>query len=307
MNRTDKGRGQLETIIRDFPNYVPDGIDLSAFMEDEKIHRIRDASQYRDKIIEMLSIKGEFGCTMPWEGFHGKMEFRESEMTLWAGFKGHGKSATASQVLEHMMDKHGQKVFIISPEFPAHRVLYRLLVQSLGQRYPSIELLDRWIDVVKEQLWIYDQQKSLSPRDVPALCRYAIEKFGVQHILIDSLMKCGISPEDYGEQKKLVDTIQQVAHNTKAHIHLIAHLRKGKSDDEIGGLHDVKGASEIADLCENVIICWRNKAQEIKGEDCKHEPDAVIKIEAQRNADGWIGKLPMSYNRQTMKFSEWKL
>lgn len=299
----DKGRDQLEGVIRNFPNMVPDGVDLSAFMEDEQIHRIQDAWQYRDKLIDMLSGKGEAGYSMPWTGFHGKMEFRPAEMTLWAGFKGHGKSAMASQVLEHLMDKHGQKVFIISPEFPAHRVLYRLLVQSIEIRYPEPEMLDSWLEAVRTQLWIYDQQKSLSPRDVPALCRYAIEKHGVQHILIDSLMKCGISPDDYGAQKQLVDNIQQIAHNSNAHIHLIAHLRKGKSDVEIGGLHDVKGASEIADLCENVLIVWRNKAQEINGG--TGEPDAVVKIEAQRNADGWIGKLPMTFDKHSMKYKEW--
>ena len=303
MNSAEKGRAQIEVMIRDFPNMITDSIDLSAFMEDEKIHRIRDAWQYRDKLIELISGKGEYGYSMPWVGFHGKMEFRKAEMTLWAGYKSHGKSAAVSQVLEHLMDKHGQKVFIISPEFPAHRVLYRLLIQSISTRYPDADLLDNWLSAVKEQLWIYDQQKSLSPKDIPALCRYVIKQFGVQHILIDSLMKCGISPDDYGEQKKLVDTIQQVAHNSDAHIHLVAHLRKGKSDDEIGGLHDVKGASEIADLCENVIICWRNKKQEIGGG--TGEPAAVIKVEAQRNADGWIGKLPMSFDKHNMIFREW--
>ena len=299
----EKGRMQLESVIRDFPNMIPDSIDLTAFMEDEKTHRIKDAWQYREKLLELISGKGEHGLTTPWIGFNDRMEFRQAEMTLWAGFKGHGKSAAASQVLEHLMDKHGQKVFVVSPEFPAHRVLYRLLIQSISSRYPDIELLDQWLEVVKSQLWIYDQQKSLSPRDVPALCRYAIKKHGVNHILIDSLMKCGIAPDDYGEQKILVDAIQQVAHNSNCHIHLVAHLRKGKSDEEIGGLHDVKGASEIADLCENVIIVWRNKAQEISGG--TGEPDAVIKIEAQRNADGWIGKLPMTFDKHSMKYREW--
>ena len=304
MNSAEKGKQQLEHIIHNFQNYVPDTVDLSAFMEDEKMHRIRDAWQYRDKLIELISGKGEHGLSLPWVGFHGRMEFRPGEVTLWAGYKGHGKSVCASQVLEYLMDKHQQKVFIISPEFPAHRVLYRLLIQSLKTHYPDAELLDKWLDIVKDQLWIYDQQKSLSPRDVPALCRYAIKVHGVKHILIDSLMKCGIAPDDYAEQKKLVDAIQQVAHNTDAHIHLIAHLRKGKSDEEIGGLHDVQGASEIADLCENVIICWRNKNQEInKG---TGEPDAVVKVEAQRNGDGWIGKLSMTFDKASMKFFEWE-
>ena len=299
------GKEQLEAAIMNFPGYVNDNIDLTAFMEDEQKHRVRNAWEYRDRLRDLLLGSGEVGQSMPWDAFGGKMEFRKSEMTLWAGFKGHGKSVIISQVLEHLMDKCGQKVFIISPEFPAHRVLYRLMVQSIGQRYPDASLLDMWLEAVKDQLWIYDQQKSLTPKDVPALCRYAIHTYGVQHVLIDSLMKCGIAPDDYGSQKRLVDTIQQVCHNTETHIHLIAHLRKGKSDDEIGGLHDVKGASEISDLVENVIICWRNKQQEMKNDGSNQEPDAVIKVEAQRNADGWIGKVPMKFEKHTMRFSQW--
>ena len=299
------GREQLDNAILNYPGYVNDEIDLTAFMDEEQTARVKDAWQYRDKLRDLIMGRGEVGLAMPWDAFGGNMEFRKSEMTLWAGYKGHGKSAVASQVLEYLIDKFRQKVFIISPEFPAQRVLYRMMVQSIGQRFPDAELLDGWLDAVKDNLWIYDQQKSLTPKDVPALCRYAIKVHGVNHILIDSLMKCGIPPDDYGAQKKLVDTIQQVCHNTEAHVHLVAHLRKGKSDEEIGGLHDVKGASEIGDLVENVIICWRNKAQELKNDGSASEPDAVIKVEAQRNADGWIGKVPMKFDKHTMRFSQW--
>ncbi|PIW94065.1 MAG: hypothetical protein COZ86_03030, partial [Candidatus Moranbacteria bacterium CG_4_8_14_3_um_filter_41_13] len=151
------GKEQLEAAIMNFPGYVNDNIDLTAFMEDEQKHRVRNAWEYRDRLRDLILGSGEVGQSMPWDAFGGKMEFRKSEMTLWAGFKGHGKSVIISQVLEHLMDKCEQKVFIISPEFPAHRVLYRLMVQSIGQRYPDANLLDMWLEAVKDQLWIYDQ------------------------------------------------------------------------------------------------------------------------------------------------------
>lgn len=303
MDRSARGREQLESAIVNFPNMVPDTIDLSAFLDDDKVHRVKDASAYKDKLRELIAGNGERGLSMPWSAFHGHFEFRESEMTIWTGFKGHGKSAVLSQVLEHLMDRHRQKVFIISPEFPAHRVLHRLLIQSLKERHPTDEILDMWVDAVKDQLWLYDQQGSLSAKDVPALCRFAVQRLGVRHILIDSLMKCGIDPEDYGAQKRFVDTIQQVSHKSNAHIHLVAHARKGRSDGEIGGLHDVKGASEIADMAENVIVVWRNKEKELGGSDIS-APDCVVKVEAQRNGTGWIGKVPMFFNKHSMLFKD---
>ena len=141
-----------------------------------------------------------------------------------------------------------------------------------------------------------------------ALCRFAIEKLGVKHILIDSLMKCGIAPDDYGKQKDFVDRLQNVAHITDVHIHLVAHARKGRDDSVIGSIHDIKGASEIGDMVENVIFTWRNKAKELKPGDAElgHEPDAIMKVEAQRNGDGWIGEVNLNYDRNKMVFFDWK-
>lgn len=302
MDRIESGREQLEAAMQNFSGMVEDNLDLSVFMSEEQQHRVKSAWAYKDRLIEMMEDGGEKGVASPWKTTDGRFSFRESEITIWSGYKGHGKSLAISQVFEKFISD-GQKVFIISPEFPAHRVLYRMLVQSFSEHNATPSLAIKWLDAVKEKLFIYDQQSSLKPQDIPALCRYAIEKLGVDHVLIDSLMKCGIAPDDYGRQKHLVDSVQQVAHNSKVHIHLVAHARKGSSDEKIGGLHDVKGASEIADMAENVIIVWRNKAKETAGAK-DGEPDCVIKIEAQRNGSGWIGIIPLFFNRENTTFYE---
>lgn len=302
IDRAEKGREQLTSAIVNFPGMVPDGIDLSAFMADEQVHRVKPANAYKSKLLELITNGGEKGHPTPWASTDGKFEFRESELTIWSGAKGHGKSLALSQVLEKFISD-GKKVFIISPEFPPHRVLHRMLIQSLTFAGCNIAMATEWLDVVTGSLWLYDQQSSIKPQDVPALCRYAVERLKVDHILIDSLMKCGIAPDDYGSQKRLVDSVQQVAHNSKVHIHLVAHSRKGSGDEKIGGLHDVKGASEIADMAENVVLVWRNKAKELGGGK-QEEPDCVIKIEAQRNGMGWIGTIPLYYDKRNMTFRE---
>ncbi len=302
MSRSDKGRAQLENAIVNFPGMVPDSINLSAFMSEEQVHRIKSADSYRDKLIQLIEGGGERGMPAPWASISGKFEFRQSELTVWSGAKGHGKSLVISQALESFIS-NGQKVFIISPEFPAHRVLHRMLIQSLTVAGCSAYCATEWLDAVKEKLWIYDQQSSLKPQDVPALCRYAVEMFGVDHILIDSLMKCGIGPDEYGKQKHLVDAVQQIAHRSKAHVHLVAHGRKGGGDEKIGGLHDVKGASEIADMAENLLVVWRNKQKELGGGK-QEEPDCIVKVEAQRNGDGWIGLVPLYFDKRSYSFKE---
>ncbi len=302
MNRSEKGREQLENAIINFPGMVPETIDLSAFMDEEVVHKVKSAKAYENRLIELITGGGEKGVQSPWEATNGKFEFRPSELTVWSGFKGHGKSIIISQVLERFIH-NGQKVFIISPEFPAVRVLHRMLIQSLGVHNSTANMAIQWLDAVDGNLWIYDQQGSLKHHEIPALCRYAVERLGIDHILIDSLMKCGMAPDDYAAQKRLVDSVQQVAHKSQVHIHLVAHGRKGGSDEKIGGLHDVKGSSEIADLAENVIIVWRNKDKEQGGGKIE-EPDCIVKIEAQRNGDGWIGKIPLYFRKASFTFHE---
>lgn len=302
MKRIDAGREQLEAAMQGFTGMVSDDLDLSGYMNERQMRQVKSAYAYKDKLIELITGGGEKGDSTPWGATDGKFVFRGSEITIWSGYKGHGKSLVISQVLEKfLMD--GKKIFIISPEFPAHRVLHRMLIQSFSTENAGVTMALKWLDAVKDILYIYDQQASLKPSDVPALCRYAIEELGVDHILIDSLMKCGIAPDDYGRQKDLVDKIQQVAHNSKSHIHLVAHARKGNSDDKIGGLHDVKGASEIADMAENVIIVWRNKQKE-QGGGKQEEPDCIVKIEAQRNGEGWIGAIPLYFQKSNFTFYE---
>ena len=302
MNRANAGREQIEGAILNFPNLLTD-IDLTPFMDDEQTRKICRASDFKDKLIGLIAGGGEKGYKMPWDSLAGHFECRPSELTVWAGAKGHGKSLVLSQVLESFITM-GQKVFVISPEFPPHRVLHRMLIQSFGVgEAKSVSMAEKWIDAVSDNLWLYDQQKSLHPSDIPALCRYAVKRLGVHHILIDSLMKCGVGSDDYNGQKKLVDAIQQVAHNSNVHIHLVAHSKKGSSDEKMGGLHDVKGASEIADMAENVIFVWRNKQKEL-GSGKAEEPDCVVKVESQRNGDGWIGVVNLYFRKNNFTFYE---
>ncbi len=305
MNNPTDGREQIEAAMRSFPNIISD-LDLSALVDQEETRKIKRPSDFREQLIGLMASGGEKGYTAPWAALRGKFEFRPSELTIWSGAKGHGKSLLLSQVLENFISRDRHKVFIISPEFPPHRVLHRMLIQSVGVRSASQEIAGQWLEAVNESLWLYDQQRSLDPKDVPLICRYAVEKLGVDHILIDSLMKLGISPDDYGAQKRMVDAIQQVAHKSQAHIHLVAHARKGSGDNAIAGLHDVKGASEIADMAENVLFVWRNKEKEISGKS-PEQPDCILKVEAQRNGDGWIGMVPLYFNRSNFTFQEGRL
>jgi twinkle protein len=288
--------------LLNFKNILNEDIDLSKYMTDQQIGSVKNANQYFEKLAGLLAGTGEKGSDTPWQSTKGNFVFRPSELTIWSGFKGHGKSLVISQVLENFIS-NGENVFIISPEFPPHRVLHRMMMQSLGSHNMRIETAFDWVAAVEDHLWLYDQQSSLKPLEVIAICRYAVEELGVKHILVDSLMKCGIAPDDYAGQKKFVDALQNLAHRTEIHMHLVAHARKGNDDGKIAGLHDISGSADIANIAENIIFTWRNKQKELGGGKIE-EPDCIVKIEAQRNGSGWIGSLPLYFTKANFTFRE---
>lgn len=288
--------------LLNFKNILNEDIDLTKYMSEEQIGSVKNANQYFEKLANLLAGEGENGSDTPWSSTKGNFVFRPSELTIWSGFKGHGKSLVISQVLEQFIS-NGENVFIVSPEFPPHRVLHRMMMQSLGLRNMRIDTAFDWVAAVEDHLWLYDQQSSLKPLEVIAVCRYAIQELGVKHILIDSLMKCGIAPDDYAGQKRFVDALQNLAHRNEIHMHLVAHARKGNDDGKIAGLHDISGSSDIANIAENIIFCWRNKQKELGGGKIE-EPDCIVKIEAQRNGSGWIGSLPLYFTKSNYTFRE---
>lgn len=296
----------LDRVVEMFPNRISDNIDLDAYRDDSYKPKVKNALEYRSALLERLKQKSIYGDKT---GFvtDTYFRFRPYELTIWTGFKGHGKSALLSQVLLRFMQS-GKRIFVCSPEFHPVELLYRFLVQVLASNDPTEEEADFLIEYLAKWLWVYDVQSSLKPNDVPALCRWVCENIKPDHIVIDSLMKCGLAPDDYAGQKRLVDQIQSVAHQNPVHIHVVAHARKGNSDDKPAKLHDVKGASEIADLAENVVSVWRNKPKEqaLSMGDMRMEGDhdALFLVEAQRNCGGQIGTLPLYFDRNSTLFFE---
>lgn len=308
QNRDRAGASTLDRLagrIMESPNLLRN-VDLTEYMNPTVNHNVKPATEYRNALVGLVvgRVEGDPHSThIRLNHLRGKFEFRRNELTIWSGYKGHGKSLLISQVLRDSI-KQNKRIFIFSPEFRPERVLERMLYQHAGTTKVGPEEIEAFLAYVTERVWLYDTQGSLSSSEVVALCRYVAEHLGVDHILIDSLMKCGMPPDDYAAQKQFVDKVQTVAHAYPLHIHLVAHARKGNDDGKPPRLHDIKGASEIADMAENVLTVWRNKEKEKDPSKKDGDPDAVLTVEAQRNGDGWIGATNLMFDRETMTFYE---
>lgn len=294
----------LET---NFAGLIPDSIDLTQYMQPEASVSVRPADYFTERTLNTLEGRNSNkGVPLPWSKTADLFSLRPGEMTIWTGYKAHGKSMMLSQVMLNAVTL-GERVLIISPEFRPEGILARKVRQAACTQSPSEEFGRRFLQWLgNKRLWLFDHQGALTPDIVTGVTRYAIEHYGVTQIVVDSLMKCGIDTDDYNRQKKFVDDLQTIAHSTEAHLHLVAHARKGESDDKPARLHDVKGTSELCDMAENVVSVWKNKkkidAQSRGSANYDDQPDAILYVDSQRNGDGWTGSINLWFHPRSFQF-----
>jgi len=236
-----------------------------------------------------------FGDAMPWDKTLDKFRFRPGEITIWAGVNGNGKSLVMGQCALWLMPYTG--VLIASMEMKPAATMARMVRQASGYENPSKGYMEKFF-ADSHKLWIYDQLDTVESDRILGMCHYAATECGVKHIMIDSMVKCGISPDDYAKQKEFVDKLTWVAKRYDIHVHLVVHMRKGANETEIPDKFSVKGAGEITDLCDNLLIVARNlkkdrKVRELKNgksldPDIEKQPDCFLRVAKQRHGE-WEG------------------
>jgi twinkle protein len=189
--------------------------------------------------------------------------------------------------------------------------LARFIRQSLGSDMPTDSYIEDFLTKANEKLWLYDQLGSTNANKVLSVVYYGAEQLGVQHFVIDSLMKCSINEDDYNGQKKFLDQICIAARDLNIHIHLVAHSRK--TIDEINhspSKFDVMGSSNITNLADNCCTIFRNKKKEediafgnLKDQDMNVVPDAYMNLTKQRHYE-WEGRIPLWFDPKSLRYRD---
>lgn len=258
------------------------------------------------------------GFDMPWKktGFR----FLGGEVSVITGVNSHGKSLLWSHVSLAGMEQ-AEKFCIASFEMHPKKTLARMARQSTGVKFPSKEDIAACMDWMSGQVWLFNLVGTGKITRLLEVFEYAFRRHGVKQFVIDSLMKCGIPEDDYRSQKAFVETLCDFAARTGAHVHLVAHSRKGESEDVPVGKLDVKGTGAISDLAFNCFSVWRNKRKETalqaiangeppdlpKGktvEQVEQEPDAILYCDKSRNVEDAEGKYFLWYDKGSMQYLE---
>lgn len=285
-----------------------DSVDFAEYAsEPHDVDKLVSPLVYRDETIAYL--KGNEmmgGASLPWRKTHEHIRFRAGEVSLWMGINGHGKSLVTSHVALDFMHQN-QKVCIASFEMKPKATLARMCKQASASSQPTESFVDTVISHANGKLWLYDKMGHTDPEHLLAIMRYAVNKFGIQHFFIDSLMKVVKGEDDYNGQKNFVDSVCAFAQDYNIHVHIIHHSRKLSDESQVPGKMDSKGSGAIVDQVDQCFTVWRNKRKEQdiqKGKEVDEGiPDAIVVCDKNRHGD-WEGRIGLFYVKGATSYSE---
>ncbi len=292
-------------------NTLTDAIDFDSYFADQtdESAKVRPASEWSEAVIDRFFGQGQEANWTPtgFEKTAGKFDIRPGEVTIWAGINGHGKTTYLSHIMLNLMQA-GQSACLMSLEMKPADSMAKMVRQAAGTGSPSmafIRAFHRWTD---GKLWIYDHLGRVAPSRALAVATYVRKELGLDHIVIDSLMKvsAGMASDDYSAQRDFVDGLCVIARDTGLHIHLVAHMRKGENERTAPGKFDVKGAGEITDLIDNLVIVCKNLRKAPKADDDEasgNDPDAFVMVAKQRHHP-WDGSFAFWFDKDSQQFCE---
>jgi len=284
-------------------------IDLEQYREYHDImYQIKEKSIFQDDIKTYFKNRhlGIEGDKLPFAKLDQLVGLRHSELTIWAGENGSGKSLILGQLKLSLLKAH-KTVLTASLEMTPTKTLSRMVRQAIGSLNVSNYDIEQFMEWKKDKAYLFDHQGRLDAWQAIALCRYAKQHLKCDHIILDSMMKLVRGEDDFNGQKDLVDALCDVAKETKMHIHLVHHIRKGGESNRIAEKKDIKGSGVITDLADNVILIARNRLKEKETEQNRiadnTQPDTFLITAKQRNGD-WEGTLGLWFDRKSQQFTE---
>ena len=272
---------------------------------------LKRPAEYADKVIHLFwpAHEERQGYTLPYGKIGDKLQFRPSEMTLWSGAAGSGKSQILSDCIPHWI-KQGARVCLASLEMKGEQTLRRMVKQAGGVDRPTAQFIPIILDYLDRGLLIYERVGKAGVEPLLEVFNYARAKYGCDQFIIDSLMRLGIAQDDYNGQEKAVFQLVDWTIANSVHLHLVAHARKGEKGQGAPETEDIKGAMEIGANAFNILTVWRNRKHEellqaaqdeLTRRELDEKPGVILNIAKQRNGD-FEGKAGLWFDQDTYRY-----
>jgi twinkle protein len=232
--------------------------EIAPYLQIEEEQTVRPSSDFTQEVLEhYLAPEQTQGVVLPFGDLGDRFRLREGECTILAGINSSGKSLLAGQLLLASLTQN-VKCLSVSLEMSPRSQLVRLYRQASLDSSPDIDFALEFSAWSSDKLYFFDKMGSVDLNTLMAVIRYSIDKFNTRMILVDSLMTiAGIANDDYTAQKRIVLKIAETVRDLQCHIILVAHARKSMSIKDKIDRFSIRGAGELADVVDNVLLLQR--------------------------------------------------
>jgi|TARA_R100001530_G_scaffold34109_1_gene26653 twinkle protein len=280
--------------------------DLNEYMDPHDVEgHVFAPNNFRDETLEWIENRNNMsGCRLPCLK-DTDLRIIPGTLLIWAGVNGHGKSALVQQFCLWWADgkytDKAEKVLFWSPEMAFRVQIERMIKQTLGVAHPTLKAASYVMDYLHNKVFIYGKEEHVRANEIIALARWAAAN-GFTHLVIDSLMMVDLQTDQANlnlGQKNFVRMLKEAARTTGLHIHLVAHMRKGDSEERMGDKMDIKGSGEITDLADYAFIVHKNI---IKQKKLTKDPEDE---EYLRQPDGYLNCVKNRYDPEHPTLALW--
>ena len=252
---------------------------LEPYLKIEQERSIKPANEFTKEVLDHYLVGEQVkGVALPW-GDPSTFRLRDGECSIVGGINSSGKSLVCGQILLKAMES-GEKCLSCSLEMSPKSQLARMWRQASLDRQPDLDfglMFNAW---AKDKLYFFDKQGSVDLDTLMAVIRYSIDRYDTRMILVDSLMTIGgIANDDYTAQKNVVCRLTDACRELECHIILVCHARKTMSVRDKIDRFSIRGAGELTDRVDNVILLGRYYSEN------PEDPDSYLAISKARHWD----------------------
>ena len=253
---------------------------LEPYLKIEADRSIKSSNEFTQDVLDHYILGDEvFGVRMPWSVLDEKFRLRNGECTILAGINSSGKSLLSGQILLNAMEQ-GERCLSVSLEMSPRSQLIRMGRQASMSVKPTVDFMMEFAKWSQDKLYFFDKRGSVDLNTLMAVVRYSLDHYGTRFILVDSLMTiAGVASDDYNAQKQVAAAIAETARDLECHILLVAHARKSMSIKDKIDRFSIRGAGELADIVDNVLLLQRYYS------DDADEADAYMSVSKARHWD----------------------
>jgi len=233
--------------------------DLQRVIGEAEQQKLRSTSELADDVWALMDPDNtdQSGFPTPWSVHDERVRIRLGELTVLAGYGGHGKTSVMNMVALWLARR--TSVGIQSLEMPLPKLLKIMALQMAGNTRPPRDFVQAAMNQIEGRVWLYDRLGTTPPHEVLGAI-HAFHQRGCEVAVIDSLQLVGLR-DDYDLERKFISEAAGLARALGMHVFLLHHVRKPSQggEEQMPTKSGVKGSGAITDLADNVWLWWQDK------------------------------------------------